>query len=398
MRRGYDARMEISPRELREAEIPDAFRGFNREVVDEFLDRAAATIEALQERNRQLTERLQAALAAAESAQQEVEAAQAELEAARAGAPAAPAPAPPVVVPEPEPRPEPVVAAAPPPPPPPLVPAPAPMPMATASAAGFSDDLIQRTLLMAQRAADETVAEADNYALRTREEANRDAAKTIADANSEAQRISAESRAEIDRTMRELETRRVDLESGIDLLERFDTDYRARLRAAIESDLAAIERRPVLSPGTRPAIAPLTVDALEAGDQEALADVSEDPGPPVGGDDEPTATLDVDDRSDDEIEELAVLEVESELVAGVLVDAEDDLDFDEAPVGEPVAPVWGRDEPAPPLVPAPPVDAEPVSGDMLDDDEFFASLREAVHDDAPLGPFDQPNPGLFPKE
>jgi hypothetical protein len=35
--------------------------------------------------------------------------------------------------------------------------------------------------------------------------------------------------------------------------------------------------------------------------------------------------------------------------------------------------------------------------DALDDDEFFASLREAVHDDAPLGPLDRDG-GLFPKE
>ena len=94
--------MEISPRELRDAEIPDSFRGYNRDTVDEFLERAAATIEALQERNRQLTERLQAALAAAETAAKQAP---------------APAPAP---VPAPAPEPAPVVVETPPPAPVPV--------------------------------------------------------------------------------------------------------------------------------------------------------------------------------------------------------------------------------------------------------------------------------------
>ena len=32
--------------------------------------------------------------------------------------------------------------------------------------------------------------------------------------------------------------------------------------------------------------------------------------------------------------------------------------------------------------------AQPVDSDLLDDDAFFASLRDAVRDDAPLGPVD----------
>ena len=31
-------------------------------------------------------------------------------------------------------------------------------------------------------------------------------------------------------------------------------------------------------------------------------------------------------------------------------------------------------------------------GDVLDDDAFFATLRDAVHDDAPLGPRDDDEP------
>ena len=38
--------MEITPRELRDAEIAEAFRGYNREVVNDLLERAAASIDA----------------------------------------------------------------------------------------------------------------------------------------------------------------------------------------------------------------------------------------------------------------------------------------------------------------------------------------------------------------
>ena len=38
--------MEITARELRDVEIAEAFRGYNREVVNDLLERAAATVEA----------------------------------------------------------------------------------------------------------------------------------------------------------------------------------------------------------------------------------------------------------------------------------------------------------------------------------------------------------------
>ena len=34
------------------------------------------------------------------------------------------------------------------------------------------------------------------------------------------------------------------------------------------------------------------------------------------------------------------------------------------------------------------MEAQPVDSDLVDDDAFFASLRDAVRDDAPLGPVD----------
>ena len=47
---------------------------------------------------------------------------------------------------------------------------------------------------------------------------------------------------------------------------------------------------------------------------------------------------------------------------------------------------------APPFAPEP---NRPVEAEVLDDDAFFASLREAVRDDSPLGPrTDEPEVSL----
>ena len=50
--------MEISARELRDVEIGEAFRGYNREVVNDLLERAAATVEAHDAKVQELTDRL----------------------------------------------------------------------------------------------------------------------------------------------------------------------------------------------------------------------------------------------------------------------------------------------------------------------------------------------------
>src|SRR5450432_3376062 len=84
------ASIDISPQELRDIEIREAWRGYHRDDVDELLERAAATIEHLEAENSQLRARLsqgpQAAGAAPAPARAPVVAAP--------SAPVAPAPAP----------------------------------------------------------------------------------------------------------------------------------------------------------------------------------------------------------------------------------------------------------------------------------------------------------------
>src|SRR6185503_18463258 len=106
------------PQELRDIDIRESFRGYHRDEVDELLERAAATIEHLEHQIRILQERL-------------------------ASGPAQPAP---------RPAPQPAPQAAP-------APAPAPQPVPVAVPVPDSD-VIQRTLILAQKAADEAVADA----------------------------------------------------------------------------------------------------------------------------------------------------------------------------------------------------------------------------------------------
>src|SRR3954470_20324175 len=49
--------MDLSPKALREVEFREKLRGYHPEDVDQFLERVAAGIEALQDRLRQTTER-----------------------------------------------------------------------------------------------------------------------------------------------------------------------------------------------------------------------------------------------------------------------------------------------------------------------------------------------------
>jgi cell division initiation protein len=64
--------MDVTPHDLRNAELREAFRGYRPEEVEELLERAAVTLERMHERNRQLAEKI-AALEAEGSTAKEME-------------------------------------------------------------------------------------------------------------------------------------------------------------------------------------------------------------------------------------------------------------------------------------------------------------------------------------
>ncbi|HVM00259.1 MAG TPA: DivIVA domain-containing protein [Egibacteraceae bacterium] len=97
--------------------------------------------------------------------------------------------------------------------------------------AGESGSLLQRTLLAAQRTADETVAEAREQAERTLEEARREAHEIIADAEQRAGEHERRAQEVLDHVRRAVED-----------LSRFRSEYRERVEAVIAEQLAMLDR------------------------------------------------------------------------------------------------------------------------------------------------------------
>ena len=64
--------MDVTPHDLRNAELREAFRGYRPDEVEELLERAAITLERIHERNRQLQEKI-ATLEAEGSSAKEME-------------------------------------------------------------------------------------------------------------------------------------------------------------------------------------------------------------------------------------------------------------------------------------------------------------------------------------
>ena len=216
------------------------------------------------------------------------------------------------------------------------------------SSARASEDMLQRTLVLAQRAGEDAIAEATAAAAAITFAAESQARTTIQEATSTAQREANAQRLALDTEVRDLTSRRGALSSDVDALERFEADYRERLRRTIAADLdsLAVSREPA-APSARPAIhdvgeapaalapvvAPVVEIAVEIAPVEAVAAANE--------------TV-----------ELTAIEVAE--IAASTPDAE-------------VPPALFETTPTP---------------EAMDDDEFFASLREAVNDGTPLGPRD----------
>jgi DivIVA domain-containing protein len=324
--------MDVTPRELRDIDIPTAkFGGYKADDVDELLERAAATIEALNERIRRQAEQMT-----------EVE--------------------------------------------------------ATQGKTRETEDMLHRTLLLAQRAADEAVAEAQVKARQILEDSETKARATLSEAESNARRQAESERRRLESEVLELGARREALLADVDGLEQFEVEYRTRLRRALEVEMQSLTAKSSVAPSPRPTIH--EVDLPAPGGAPAPPAREPVPVPPVDAG-PPTAD-----------------------VASVPA-------WEETPARDrPAPPVPPREAPQPPVA-SPPIDAPPIppapsasasavpsaaaavapavrpplfdeegpEPETLDDDQFFASLREAVTDETPLGPRDdQPERALFDQD
>lgn len=167
---------------LRTVEFRETLKGYHRDDVDEYLEKAAVEAEGLQEQLRQNTERLRKATETI-----------AQLETMLAAKPEAPV----VVAPA-----EPVIA----------------------------DDTLQRTLVLAQKFVDETKAEAEA-----------EAARMISDAESQARRLQAESEQRLREEIARLESNRSHLSHEVETMARQLETERERLRSALAEMLSWVD-------------------------------------------------------------------------------------------------------------------------------------------------------------
>ena len=334
--------MDVTPRELRDIDIRERLGGYNKDDVDDLLERAAARIEGLEGQLR--------------VAQSQVEASSADTGKTRE-----------------------------------------------------TEEMLHRTLLLAQRAADEAVAEAQTKARQILDDAESKSRSMLNEAESNARRQADTERRRLEGEVLDFGAKRDALVADVDALERFESDYRARLRRAVEADLEMLSSKGSVAPSPRPtthdvempATANATTEhtvapppaapafspaasasvappaATAAPDPERVPSVppaaAPSPTPPPA----PAAPLPIAESS-------APATPPPAFVADTAASAPS---VDAAPAA--AAPPW-EEASTPPVTRPPLFDADPEP-EHLDDDAFFASLREAVTDETPLGPRDTPS-------
>ncbi len=340
--------MEITPRELRDVEIREAFRGYSRDEVNELLERAAATLDAANERVQQMSERLNTAQSETGHTRE-------------------------------------------------------------------TEDILHRTLLLAQRAADEAVNEAAAKARQMVDDAEIQSRRLIADAEADARRRGESERRRLEEEILDLATRRDTLLADVEALSRFEADYRDRSVRALEADLAALRSRPPASPGARPepSDVELPMRSDDAGRREqdefaarasSFSEPPAAPSPPTAFEPavstpmppapEPILSESLASCTSPSYSDPARRDLPSNDASTQAVDVQALFDR----TGDAAPPERAFEAPAAATATAPPArddstGNEVVEAEVLDDDAFFATLREAVHDDTPLGPRDQDTTG-----
>lgn len=316
--------MEISPRDLRDTEIHNEMRGYNRDEVNELLERAAATIDTLNGRVNQMQERLS-------SAQSE------------------------------------------------------------AGRTRETEDILHRTLLLAQRAADEAVAEATAKSRQMLDDAEMQSRRLVADAEADARRKGESERRRLEEEILDLAGRRDALLADVEALTRFEAEYRERMTRALEADLSALRTRPTTAPGQKPEPTdvdlPVAPEAILRSEPEAIASPISTPAAPVYAEpiynervSEPVEAIVTDPAETHEVDVRSLFEQARQ-------DAEADAKpADATPAASTPFQTSTSSNTMSGLQPIDLLGSDGADADVLDDDAFFATLRDAVHDDAPLGP------------
>jgi cell division initiation protein len=325
--------MEITPRELRDTEIHSEIRGYSRDEVNDLLERAAAAIEASNQRVTQLQDRLTSAQSEAVRTRE-------------------------------------------------------------------TEDILHRTLLLAQRAADEAVAEATAKSRQMLDEAEMSSRRLVADSEADARRKGEAERQRLETEIVELAGRRDALLADVEALTRFEAEYRERMVRALESDLTALRTRSTNAPASRPEPSDIEIPTSTAAQlgADAPAPTADEPIEAEAVDD---GDADADDQSHHLAAEPPVTRPNADDAEGGGATSEVDVRtlFEQSASSAPREQTAGAHAMAEPgatgsaraagLRPLDLAGSEGVDSDVLDDDAFFATLRDAVHDEKPLGPRDE---------
>lgn len=139
---------------------------------------------------------------------------------------------------------------------------------------------LKRTLVTAQRAAEQSVEEAKQRAAELVDDARRESSAIVEQAKLEAEELRLESVQAVRAEEAEARRRRQAIEAHIDALRTFERDYRTRLRGLLEEQRRLLEEIPARppSPPPRPESADQSLDEpdLEEGsdEQESESDTS----------------------------------------------------------------------------------------------------------------------------
>lgn len=316
--------MDVTPQTLHDAEFREAKRGYHTGDVDDFLEKLAVGVEALQaeliDARRRLTD-AEARVGAAEARAVEAE--------------------------------------------------------QRASETGDTDDTLKRTLVLAQRTADAAIAEAQDQANRTLAAAEDQANRMLAEAHDAVGRARAEAEAEARRTeeatraavlseLRSLESARDQLQADVHAYEQHVERQRGQVRTA-----ASELQRLLDDPGVLRQVPPPPISDVSEATERARPLVA----PPLPGDTEPAAG---DDAADDDTARGEAGYDE----AGHGEPAESEAPAEPEEPEEPTGDVWGSEPQEGPATQ--PVDV--LAERDADDDAYLAELRKAMTDDTPLGP------------
>ncbi len=249
--------MEMSPQAVRSTGFKLVKRGYDPEEVDAFKEQVASAVEFAQNQATAMEARARAAVAKLQEVSQQVQ----------SGAAPAAAPAP---------------------------------------VSSGDTEVISRTLLLAQRTADQTVAEArieaDGILGKARDEAGRVldtartmAAKTVDDARFEARRAAEDERVKAENEVQSLLARRDFLLSDVDHLEQYILAQRERLRDAAVQLQEMVERVPGGLGDMRRPLLSASGEELPPNVQPVASAIADDPteaieAPPAA----PTPPIDID--------------------------------------------------------------------------------------------------------